>query len=77
MIERRTSIVEVGGVVGYRKACEEKEGQELKHACVQEGIVVVVVCQFLLSSAGQSFSGRRLHIYVQQSHSSCLPYGAK
>ena len=32
MIERRTSIVEVGGVVGYRKACEEKEGQELKHA---------------------------------------------
>lgn len=41
MIERRTSIVEVGGVVGHRKACEEKEGQELKHACVQIGIVVV------------------------------------
>ena len=75
MIERRTSIVEVGGVVGYRKACEEKEGQELKHACVQEGIVVVV-CQLLLSSPWQSFSGRRLHIYVQQSHSACLPYGA-
>lgn len=76
MIERRTSIVEVGGVVGYRKACEEKEGQGLKHACVQEGIVVVV-CQLLLSSPWQSFSGRRQHIYVQQSHSSCLPYGGQ
>ena len=51
MIERRTSIVEVGGVVGCRKACEEKEGQELKHACMQGGdkvTVVVVVCQLLL-----------------------------
>ena len=38
MIVRRTSVVDVGGVVGCRKPCEEKENQELKHICVQGAV---------------------------------------
>ena len=31
MIVRGTSIVDVGGIAGCGKACEEKGGEELKH----------------------------------------------
>ena len=31
MIVRGTSIIDVGGVAGCGKACEEKGGEELKH----------------------------------------------
>ena len=33
MVVRGTSIIDVGGVAGCRNACEDKCGQELKHAC--------------------------------------------
>ena len=33
MVVGGTSIIDVGGVAGCRNACEDKCGQELKHAC--------------------------------------------
>ena len=48
MVVRGTSIIDIGGVAGCRNACEDKRGQELKHACkrrdIMQSITTTLLC---------------------------------
>ena len=46
MVVRGTSIIDVGGVAGCRNACEDKCGQELKHACKRRDIMQSIILLF-------------------------------